>query len=500
MILRPAFFWGMLLCSAPELLASATNYIVSQQKPLPVAREFRGVWVATVGNLDWPSKAGLSTQQQKTEFLAILDRAVQLRLNAVILQVRPACDALYASSLEPWSEYLTGRMGQAPAPLYDPLAFAVEAAHQRGLELHAWFNPFRAHNTKALSPVATSHITKTHPEWVKAYGSQLWLDPGEPGVHEHSRQVILDVVQRYDIDGVHLDDYFYPYPEKDSRGQLMAFPDWPSWKRYKVSGGTLARDEWRRNNVDRFIQKLYVTIKEKKPFVKFGVSPFGIWRPGFPPQIKGFDPYDKLFADSRKWLVQGWVDYLAPQLYWSIEPREQSYPALLKWWAGQNIKQRHLWPGDAPARIGPARSSDEILNQIRLTRQEAGASGNIHWSMRALMQNRGGVADGLINQLYAQPALVPASPWLDAAAPGAPRLTINDSLSSGFKAAWEKGAGKDIQWWVLQIRKGSKWGTEILPGQQTSHVFKDKMDLIAVTAIDRCGNASAPAVLERAAP
>ena len=217
--------------AASPLLASNTNWLSSSIKPPAPACEFRGVWVATVGNIDWPSKAGLTTQQQKSELLVLLDHAVRLRLNAIIFQVRPGCDALYASTFEPWSEYLTGKMGQAPAPFYDPLAFAIEAAHQRGLELHAWFNPFRAHHIKARSPVSADHVSKTHPQWVKTYGPELWLDPGEEAVHDYSLKVILDVLKRYDIDGVHLDDYFYPYPEKDAHGQLLPFPDWSSWRK-----------------------------------------------------------------------------------------------------------------------------------------------------------------------------------------------------------------------------------------------------------------------------
>src|SRR6185436_17717396 len=251
--------------------ASSQPYVPSKQAPPAVPREFRGAWVATVGNIDWPSKPGLTTDQQKSELLAILNRAAELRLNAIILQVRPGCDALYASSFEPWSEYLTGTMGQPPKPYYDPLAFAVEEAHKRGLELHAWFNPFRARHLSARSPIAANHISKTRPDLVRQYGKLLWLDPGEPAVQDHSIKVITDVLRRYDVDGVHLDDYFYPYRIRDGEGEHLPFNDAVSWKRYQASGGKLEREDWRRQNIDRFVERLYAAVKTEKPFVKFGI-------------------------------------------------------------------------------------------------------------------------------------------------------------------------------------------------------------------------------------
>jgi uncharacterized lipoprotein YddW (UPF0748 family) len=267
--------------------------------PPPVHREFRGVWIASVQNIDWPSQPGLSTQEQKDELVGMLDRAVALRLNAIILQVRPAADAMYASPYEPWSEYLTGRMGRAPSPWYDPLEFAVTEAHKRGLELHAWFNPYRARHPSARSAPSADHISRTHPELVKKYGSMLWMDPGEPEVREQTIRVVLDVVQRYDIDGVHIDDYFYPYKEKDRRGRIIEFPDGTSWRKYVRSGGRLQRDDWRRANVDSLIHQVYVRIKGAKPWVKFGISPFGVWRPGNPPGIGGFDSYAELSAYEK---------------------------------------------------------------------------------------------------------------------------------------------------------------------------------------------------------
>jgi uncharacterized lipoprotein YddW (UPF0748 family) len=227
--------------------------------PPTLAREFRAAWVATVDNIDWPSKKGLSTEQQQAELIALLDKSEAIGLNAIIFQVRPAADALYESKIEPWSEYLTGTQGQAPQPFWDPLAFAVKEAHKRGLELHAWFNPYRARHPSAKGPLATSHIARQHPELVKKYGTQLWMDPGEPAVRAQTLKVVLDVVKRYDIDGVHLDDYFYPYKEKQANG-TTDFPDDPSWKRYQKAGGTLDRDDWRRQNVNQLIEELHAAI------------------------------------------------------------------------------------------------------------------------------------------------------------------------------------------------------------------------------------------------
>ena len=308
----------------PAILLAADEKISAP----PVAREFRAAWIATVANIDWPSKPGLSVTQQKAELISLLDHAAQLHLNAVFFQVRPVADALYASSNEPWSEYLTGVQGRSPG--YDPLALAVTEAHKRGLEIHAWFNPFRAAHPDSKSPPALNHVTRTHPEIIRHYGKQTWLDPGEPESQTRALNAVLDVVKRYDVDGIVFDDYFYPYPEKGWSGAPMDFPDDASWKKFGAQSG-LARDDWRRANVNQFIQKVSQAIKAAKPQVQFGVSPFGIWRPGVPAGIspKALDAYGKLYADGRAWLANGWVDYLAPQLYWPIAQREESFPALL---------------------------------------------------------------------------------------------------------------------------------------------------------------------------
>ncbi|MBI3850328.1 MAG: family 10 glycosylhydrolase [Verrucomicrobia bacterium] len=476
--------------------AAVVNYATSTVLPPKPNREFRGAWVASVSNIDWPSQPGLSTAQQKAELVAILNRAAQLHLNAIILQVRPACDALYSSQLEPWSEYLTGTMGRPPSPYYDPLDFAVAEAHKRGLELHAWFNPFRARQSGAKSLVSAKHISRTRPELVRQYGKLLWLDPGEREVQDHSLRVVMDVVKRYDIDGVHFDDYFYP--ERGSTAGDSDFPDDRSWRRFGT-GGRLSREDWRRENVNTFIQRVYQSTKATKPWVKFGISPFGIWRPKNPAQIRGKDAYAELYADSRKWLANGWVDYFAPQLYWAIQPPEQSYPVLLKWWAEQNPKGRHLWPGMDATKVGGKWTAEEIVKQVRLTRKQTRASGEIFWDMKSLMENRGRLASTLENDLFAQPALVPASPWLDRQRPGKPKLYIANHGSTGAAAlTWADATTNKVWLWVVQTRKGGSWSTVVLPGNQTSRSLdRASTEMIAVSAVNRYGNLSYASVLER---
>ncbi|HEX8153258.1 MAG TPA: family 10 glycosylhydrolase, partial [Thermoanaerobaculia bacterium] len=365
-----------------------TACTAARQEPAHPARELRGVWVATVNNIDWPSRRDLTPEQQRAELIAMFDRFKAVGLNAVFLQVRPACDAIYPSAIEPWSEYLTGTMGVAPEPLYDPLAFAVAEAHARGLELHAWFNPYRARHPSASSAIAANHVAKRNPERVREYGTHLWLDPGDDDARRESLDVVRDVISRYDVDGVHLDDYFYPYPEND-----QDFPDEPTWQRYVAGGGNLDRNDWRRENVNRFIRELYQMAKATRPNVHVSISPFGIWRPGHPQQIAGFDAYDKLYADSRLWLQRGWLDTLVPQLYWPIDKREQSFPVLLDWWTGQNKLGKGLVVGMSISRVGNTITADEIARQLAIVRKEKGAAGFILFSAKALMDNRGGVAD-----------------------------------------------------------------------------------------------------------
>ncbi|MCS6864453.1 MAG: family 10 glycosylhydrolase [Gemmataceae bacterium] len=461
--------------------------LVTAHDPPPLSREFRGVWVASVANIDWPSKPGLTADEQKKELLAILDRCVELRLNAVVFQIRPMADALYESKLEPWSEYLTGTMGKSPG--YDPLAFAVEEAHRRGLELHAWFNPYRARHPSAKSPPSPNHITQSRPDIAKPYGTHFWMNPTHPDVQAHSLAVIRDVVSRYDIDGIHIDDYFYPYKEKDTTGQIIPFPDEDTWNAYQKAGGKLTRDDWRRDAVNTFVKQMYTQTKKLKPWVKVGISPFGIWRPGHPEGIVGFDQFAELYADAKLWLNEGWCDYYTPQLYWPIAQEKQSFPKLLAWWQGQNSHQRHLWPGLYTSRVTGAEKgwkATEIRDQITLTRKKVEPPGVIHFSMKALLRNSGGIADEL-KKTYAEPALVPETAWLaDGKPPPAAPTVHRDGTTMQVKAA----AG--TRFVVVQTHAGQEWKTHVtgLAADGTATLAVPAQGRVRVFVLDRLGRAS----------
>lgn len=438
----------------------------AEMPPPPVPREFRGMWIATVGNVDWPSKPGLPVAQQQEELRQLMNTAKRQQLNVVVFQVRTACDALYESQYEPWSEYLTGKMGQAPRPLWDPLKFAITEAHARGLELHAWFNPYRARYHQSISPPSPSHVSIAHPEWLHSYGRYLWLDPGNPAVREHSIKVILDVLRRYDVDGIHMDDYFYPYPETVPGSNTPAiFNDQVSFDRYRKGGGRLEREDWRRDNVNQFVQQLNQRIHGLKPWVKFGISPFGIWRPTFPVGIKGLDAYTILYADSRRWLRSGWADYFAPQLYWPMGRREQDYVRLLEWWAGENTQGRVLISGIASANVGKDRTGEDVIQQVRYRRAQTGTHGVIFWNASSVRSNLGGFGSGLLRDLFQEPALVPETPWLGREFPASPSLEVSSLRGGkGLALKWHPSGGIQVRQWVLQVRNGDRWQLEIIAG------------------------------------
>jgi len=368
------------------------------------------------------------------------------------------------------------------------------------MELHAWFNPFRARHPSGKSIPARNFIGRTQPGIVKSYGSYQWLDPGVRASQEHSMNVIMDVVRRYDIDGVHLDDYFYPYQVKDSAGNTIDFPDEASWRAYRSAGGKFDRSERRRQSINYFVRSLYANVKKEKPWVRVGISPFGIWRPGHPGPIKGTDAYEQIYADSRKWLHQGWLDYCAPQLYWPIKPDAQSYPLLLKWWADQNQAGRHVWPGLASHKAGDQFTAGEIPQQIALARAQTGVDGHLHWNMSGLMNNQT-LIKSLHNRVYTEQALPPAALWLDSSPPPAPAVSRSRSRGNrSVTVSWEEPRrGERAARWVLQLYSNGRWISEILPAQVRQRVLNDaalaSTDRMALRAVDRCANVSAPKII-----
>jgi uncharacterized lipoprotein YddW (UPF0748 family) len=459
-----------------------------------IQREMRGMWIATVANIDWPSRTTLTADQQRSELIAILDRAAATRINTIVFHVRPAADAVYQSSLEPWASMLSGTQGTNPG--YDPLAFAIQEAHARGLELHAWVNPFRAGNTSDTLRLARTHLFYTRRDLVRVYASNIWLDPGEPDVQDHSTRVIKDIVTRYDIDGIHADDYFYPYVVNDAAGRPIPFPDSATFAKY---GAGVGRDDWRRANIDRFVERMYNEVHAIKPTIKVGISPFGIWRPGFPSGVSGLDAYASIYADSRKWLQRGWVDYLAPQLYWAIAPPQQSYPALLDWWINESqiTSKRPVWPGLAAYRVNDGTSSaftmQEIPDQIRLTRQRLNGTGHLLYNTTwTLTRNNGALATSLAGDLYKSVALVPASPWLDATPPNAPTIAV-----SGTTIEITPGTGESARWWGVRLHTASGWTTRVVFGTERTLSVDGAVDRLLVQAVDQAGNLSVAAEWRR---
>jgi uncharacterized lipoprotein YddW (UPF0748 family) len=424
------------------VLAAPVNAIAQTTLPPPIPRELRGVWVTPLDAMtgpDWPSAPGLSPDQQRAEFRRLLDRARAIGLNAIVLHVRTAGDAMYPSQLVPWSSFLTGKQGVGPKPAYDPLAFAISEAHARGIQLHAWFNPFRAGVPDYKGKAAPNHVTRAHKTWIRKYGTQTWIDPGIPAARAQVLKEIMDVVDRYDVDAVHLDDYFYPYREQRTvtkringrRRRVREDIPFPDASTFKSFGKRFQdRADWRRANIDKFVEQLYREVKKRKPYVLVGISPFGIWRSGQPRGITGLDAYGEIYADARKWLMEGWVDYMAPQLYWPIYGEQQRFTNLDQWWRAQNPKGRAIWPGLFDAQVAVRREGwpvTEIAAQIERLRSARDmtdeSNGHIHFRMGALLWNYNSIGENLRTTVYSEAALWPAMPWLGSSPPAAPRAT-----------------------------------------------------------------------------
>jgi len=480
------------------------------KKTIPPAtkREFRGVWIATIGNKDFPSKAGLSTEAQIQEIKNMLDYLKAQGINAVIFQVRPASDALYKSDIEPWSKWITGKQGKAPEPVYDPLQVMIEECHKRQMELHAWFNPYRAVlNVKYAEKdtLAKNHISRLRPHWTVEYDNKLYLNPGLPEVRRYVTGVIMDVVKRYDIDGVHFDDYFYPMTPGE--------PDFNDVKTYEQYGKNFTdKNAWRRNNVNELILAIHENIQKTKPYIKFGISPSGIWRhrsrdPKGSKTSGGVPAYDDLHADALTWLQEGWIDYIAPQLYWSIGHSKVDYETLANWWS-ENTFGKHLYIGQASFKtldnLGDKNWDKwELIEEMVLNRNIPEVQGSIFFSATDFQKNPNFITDSLSKAFFPYPALPPTMPWKDSIAPLSPENAFSAINKNQITISWKappKAKDGDLAKYYVIYQIPEKTPIDL---SKSEYIFKIQSETslqisikdtthfqYAITAIDRLHNES----------
>jgi uncharacterized lipoprotein YddW (UPF0748 family) len=432
--MKMKYIFGFILLIGISYLSKAKEY---------PKREMRAVWIATVENIDWPSTSKLTTAQQKAEMVALLDSFKAYNMNTIVFQIRPDADALYASDLEPWSEWLTGKQGLAPDPWYDPLQFTIDECRKRGLDIHVWLNPYRAIQNVDKTKAAPNHVANTHPEWMLTYGPKKYFDPGIPAVRNHVARVVSDLVRRYDIDAIHFDDYFYPYKIAG-----IEFPDDNSFKKFPENFGPGDKENWRRNNVDLIIKQLHDSIKSIKPTVEFGISPFGVWRnkkndPNGSETRAGVTNYDDLYADILKWQKEKWIDYVTPQLYWYIGKEVADYAILAKWWAANSFGC-NLYIGQAPFLINPNakdeawKNSDEIIKQLKLNRSIPEIKGSMHFSAKFVNKNPMSVKENLLKEYYRYPSLTPENPLVPRVIPAAPGEPILQKEGKNIVLSWQK--------------------------------------------------------------
>ncbi len=469
-------------------------------------REFRAGWIATVSNIDWPSKPGLPAIQQQQEFIKRLDQLKYLGCNAVVVQIRPATDAFYESSFEPWSRYLTGKQGQPPFPYYDPLDFMIKQAHERNMEFHAWFNPFRALTDSRKNPNPPDHVTRRHPDWLVNYDGKTLLNPGIPEAREYVIRVIMEVVKKYDIDAVHMDDYFYPY-----RVAGVEFGDQKAFAKY--GGDFNSKDDWRRNNVNLFVSALNTNIKSAKPHVKFGISPFGVWRnaskdPEGSQTRGGQTNYDDLYADVILWQKEGWIDYCLPQLYWEHNHKLVAFEVLMPWWDLHSYN-RHMYYGLGVYRMvgatkGPWASTKELMDQLRDVRYKTKNPGYVFYSTSSFDKIRLPIRDSIHN-FNKHVAFPPAMPWLDSIPPAPPVIRTIPS-SKGTLLRWDpiNPKNESLRFAVYRFVNDEPVNlskAEKIIGLTSATEFHDvgankfRKCTYVVTALDRLWNESAPSNL-----
>lgn len=499
------------LIAAIIALAAFVNTKASAQSS--PKHELRAVWLTTFVNIDWPSANNLSTNNQQAQLTTMLDQLQAAGINAVFFQVRSQCDAMYNSSIEPWSADLTGMQGRAPSPNYDPLEFLIAACRQRGIEVHAWFNPFRAvSNFNNIGSFSTNHVARTKPEWLLAQGNLRILDPGIPQVRDYVISVVMDLLRRYDVDGIHYDDYFYPYPPTSG----SAFNDDATFA--ANARGFTNRQDWRRDNINLFIQRSHDSIRNVKPWVKFGVSPFGIWRnQGSDPAgsaTNGLQSYSDVYADSRKWLQQSWVDYVIPQLYWSIGFSAANYSVLLPWWNALG-GTRHIYSGIGAYKISNGGTDNnwnqvsQVPNQIRMNRQYSQVQGQSFFSTKSILNNPLGIRDSLSNSLFKSPALLPTMPWKDNQPP-APVSNLTAQVSGNeITLRWNAPPASDQQMDKVRQYVVYRSNTGSIDRNNAAQIVKITANenetsftdaglstgtyVYTVTALDRLHNESTPA-------
>ncbi len=469
-------------------------------------REFRGVWLTTVNNLDWPSHNSLSVAEQKKELIDILDNLQQLHFNAVIFQIRPTADAFYQSETEPWSVYLTGKQGNAPEQNFDPLQFIIKECHQRGMELHAWMNPFRIAQ-KSSDELSPENIARRHPEWVVTYGSKQYLNPGIPEVRQYLNEIVIEVIENYEVDAIHFDDYFYPYPIAGK-----TFPDEKEFQQYGKQFESI--ENWRRDNVDQIIETIHNSIKLNKPTVKFGISPFGVWKNYEDnDQISGSvtsagnTNYDNLYADVIKWQQKGWIDYMIPQIYWEIGHPAVDYITLKNWWS-ENSFGHHVYIGHAIYKAMDSnkiawQNPNEIPEQVKIARRSEAIQGSAFFRYYHLKQNPLGITNNLQKSLFKAPAFLPTMPWLDNTPPKKPRKLKTKGLFKLNKLKWKANQRNDFLAYALYFSI-AKDTVSLDPEHLILFTQENTIDIneivnrfnettyFWVTAIDRHHNESSP--------
>ncbi|MCX7718449.1 MAG: family 10 glycosylhydrolase [Candidatus Sumerlaeaceae bacterium] len=494
------------LLAGALLLALLAPLRAVGQMPAPV--DYRAIWFTTVQGLDFPAGAGTSDiTAQRAQIVSLLDTCQSIGINAVLMQVRTECDAFYVSAIEPWSRWLTGAQGTAPARPWDPLQFMVDECRRRGMEIHAWFNPYRA-GVDRNAAFAASHPVNTQPHLVVPYSSgssnYYWLNPGHPGTIPYTTGVIMDVVDRYDIDGIHFDDYFYPYGISTTN----PFPDSAEYAAYTAGGGTMSLGDWRRDNVNRMISTVRSALDARpaKNHVRFGISPFGIWKTGVPPGIVGLDAYSAIFADSRKWLVEGWVDYFTPQLYWGRaadgHPTQQDFDTLLNWWTApaQNPFGRPIFPGlPAYKALNTGWQPAHVVSMVNYQQSLPAAQGSTFFRTLNLTTNGGrGIGNATVGYLsdqlragpYQRKATTVAYTHRDATPPAAPTLAWTGSAGTTWTLHWTPQGAEYPQWYVVYWRIGTDWSYEIVPDWRRALDVPGAAVEAGIQALDRLGNRS----------